>query len=159
MKETKRISKLFKNLYNGNPWIDVTIVNTLKEIDAKMASKRILPKCNTIWEITNHIIKWRINVLKRMNGQLIKTPSHNYIEQIKNSTEKSWKETLIKMESTQILWVEYLSKVKKDELKKRYEVNNLTYYEHILGIIQHDAYHLGQIVLLAKCVKSQLDEK
>jgi uncharacterized damage-inducible protein DinB len=26
----------------------------------------------------------------------------------------------------------------------------MTYYEHIQGIIQHDAYHLGQIVLLSK---------
>jgi hypothetical protein len=31
-----------------------------------------------------------------------------------------------------------------------YKSNGMTYYEYIHGVIQHDAYHLGQIVLLAK---------
>jgi len=34
MKETKRIAKLFEDLYNGSPWIDVTIMDTLKNISA-----------------------------------------------------------------------------------------------------------------------------
>jgi hypothetical protein len=31
-----------------------------------------------------------------------------------------------------------------------YPPNQMTWYEHIQGMLQHDAYHLGQIVLLAK---------
>ena len=37
-------------------------------------------------------------------------------------------------------------------MEKVYPNNGMSYYEHIQGIIQHDAYHLGQIVLLAKTV-------
>ncbi len=34
--------------------------------------------------------------------------------------------------------------------EKIYPPEGQTYYEHIHGNIQHDAYHLGQIVMLAK---------
>lgn len=150
MKESDRIASLFANLYNGNPWIEVTITDTLNKISASQAAKRIMPNCSTIWELTNHLIQWRINVLKRMHGQVIKTPSHNYIEVVKNTSDKAWKATLKKLENSQSLWLNYLSTHKKEELVKRYVANNMTYYEHIQGILQHDAYHLGQIVLLAK---------
>ena len=36
------------------------------------------------------------------------------------------------------------------DFEKIYPGNQLNYYEHIHGIIHHDIYHLGQIVLLAK---------
>ncbi|WP_235811010.1 DUF1572 domain-containing protein [Aequorivita aquimaris] len=40
----------------------------------------------------------------------------------------------------------------KADFEKEYPTNKHSYYKHIHGIIQHDAYHLGQIVLLAKMV-------
>jgi uncharacterized damage-inducible protein DinB len=154
MKESKRIIKLFENLYNGSPWIDVTIVPILKNITASQAAKKVLPNCNSIWEITNHIIAWRINVLKRIQGHLITTPSNNYIKEVKIITNTAWEATLKKLELTQKDWIIFLKKVKKEDFEKIYTSNNLTYYEHIQGIIQHDAYHLGQIVLLSKFIKN-----
>ncbi len=53
MKETNRSIKLFKDLYNGNPWIDVNLVNVLNHLNAIQASIKIFPNCNSIWEITN----------------------------------------------------------------------------------------------------------
>ena len=40
----------------------------------------------------------------------------------------------------------------ESDFDKIYPSNKMSYYEHIHGIIQHDAYHLGQIVLLTKLV-------
>ena len=56
------------------------------------------------------------------------------------------------MEKTQSDWTGFLQKMKKEELEKMYASNGMTYYEHINGILQHDSYHLGQIVLLSKLV-------
>ena len=94
MTETKRISSLFKKLYDGSPWIDINITSVLQNISAEQASKRVLKNCNTIWEITNHIIDWRINVLQRVQGKTIKTPDNNYFEAVTDTSEKNWKDTL-----------------------------------------------------------------
>lgn len=150
MKETNRSIKLFEDLYNGKPWIDVNLVNVLSPINAIQASKKIFPNCNSIWEITNHLISWRINVLQRVQGEIIKTPENNYFAPIQDTSENAWSEALNKLEKTQQQWIDFMKEFKEEDFGKIYSGNNMSYYEHIHGIIQHDAYHLGQIVLLAK---------
>jgi len=150
MKETDRSIKLFEDLYNGNSWIDVNIVSVLTQINAIQASKKILPHCNSIWEITNHLISWRINVLQRVQGEITNSPENNYFSPIEDTSENAWSDTLDKLQKTQQQWIDFLKAFKEEFFDEVYPANNMTYYEHIHGLIQHDAYHLGQIVLLAK---------
>jgi uncharacterized damage-inducible protein DinB len=150
MKETDHISKLFADLYNGNPWLEITITGTLQKLSAAQAAKKVSPAWNTIWEIVNHLIEWRLNVLERIHGKTLETPPTNYILPVKDASEAAWQNTLKRFEASQQKWIEALKNFKEEDFEKKYPVNNLSYYEHIHGIIQHDAYHLGQIVLLAK---------
>jgi len=76
----------------------------------------------------------------------------NYFEEIEIQSNQAWFNTLNQLEIAQKRWLEFLKLVRIKDFEKKYPVNNMTYYEHIQGIIQHDAYHLGQIVLLSKLV-------
>lgn len=152
MKETARIAKLYEDLYNGSPWIGVVILPTLKKLTAKQAATRIYKDWNTIWEITNHMISWRDNVLRRMQGEVIKSPSHNYVLPVKDTSDAAWQLTLERLEYSQQSWLNFLKTFKATDFEKIYPNNNMTYYEHLQGILQHDAYHLGQIVILSKRV-------
>jgi uncharacterized damage-inducible protein DinB len=153
MKETQRIIKLFEAGYDGSPWIDVNLVDTLQNISAAQALKKISPSSNSIWEITNHIISWRENVLQRVKGKTIKTPAHNYFVVVKSGTAAEWQATMKKLEHTQSDWILFLKNLKEAALDEVYEPNHMNYYEHIQGILQHDTYHLGQIVMLTKLLK------
>ena len=150
MKETKRITSLFEKLYEGSPWIDVNLSGALLEITAKQASTRVFDKYNSIWEIVNHLISWRLNVLKRVQGKFIKTPDNNYFENVIDNSDAAWKKTLQKLDGSQKQWLQFLDSFKSDNFSKIYPNNQMNYYEHIHGILQHDAYHLGQITLLIK---------
>ena len=150
MNESKRTLNLFKKLYNGSPWIDINISSVLKNVSAEQASKRVLKNCHTVWEITNHLISWRSDVLQRVQGKAVASPENNYFEPVADTSEKNWADTLKRLSDVQNDWIEFLDKTDSGEFEKVYASNNMTYYEHIHGIIQHDAYHLGQIVLLLK---------
>jgi uncharacterized damage-inducible protein DinB len=154
MKETERIKKLLEDLYEGSPWIDVNIIGTLEKITAEQAAKRVLTKCNSIWEIVNHLISWRLNVLQRIQGKVIKTPGNNYITPIEDPSPPAWKNTLKQLNDSQTQWIKFLETMKEEDFTKIYPGNGMTYYEHIHEIIQHDAYHLGQITLLVKLLDS-----
>jgi uncharacterized damage-inducible protein DinB len=156
MKETARILKLYDDLFDGHPWIDVMILPTLNALNATQAAARIYDDWNTIWEITNHMISWRENVLQRVKGHVLKTPATNYIEPVADMSEAAWAETIQRFKNTQDAWASFLSNWKETEFEKKYPPNGLTYYEHVHGILQHDAYHLGQIVIMSKrIVKSE----
>ncbi|WP_026449748.1 DinB family protein [Aequorivita capsosiphonis] len=153
MNESNRIQSLFTDLYHGHPWLDVTLQDTLSRITSEQAFERPIQDGNTIWEIVNHIIAWRENVLKRVQGEVLEIPSNNYIEVIKDPSDEAWQNTLAALETTQKEWLYFLNTFNEADFKKEYPANKLSYYQHIHGIIQHDAYHLGQIVLLTKLVK------
>lgn len=152
MKDTSRIIKLFEDLYEGNPWLDITLHETLSKISSEQAAKKILPQWNSIWEITNHLISWRQNVLLRVMDKIVETPADNYITPITDNSEASWANTLQHLRDTQHQWISFIESVTEEEFERVYPPNGHTYFEHIHSIIQHDAYHLGQIVLLAKAV-------
>ncbi|HET7361908.1 MAG TPA: DinB family protein [Salinimicrobium sp.] len=150
MKQTARISQLFKDLNDGSPWLGVNINETLEEISAEQASKRIAEGRNTIWEIVNHMAAWRLNVLERIQGKTIANPSHNYILPVENTSEAAWEDAKNQLKATEQEWLDFLENFDEDKFSEIYSTNKMTYYEHIHGILQHDAYHLGQIVLLSK---------
>lgn len=152
MEKNTQLGKLFTNLYNGSPWLGVNLVETLSQISAEKAAKKIHPDRNSIWEITNHLISWRLNVLERVRGKSMVTPGHNYILPIGDASENAWKNTLKQLENSQHQWLDFLKTCDEKDFKKIYANNQMTYYEHIHGILQHDAYHLGQIVILVKMV-------
>ncbi|MFT3911994.1 MAG: DinB family protein [Ferruginibacter sp.] len=152
MKEINRIINLFESTYNGSPWIDVSLIPVLQNITAAQAAIKLSPHLNSPWEIVNHLISWRKNVLKRLQGNIIKTPSHNYFVPVKNTSAIAWQKTLEELDISQKEWIHFLKEFKAGDFEKIYPNNNLSYYEHIHGIIQHDIYHLGQIVLLTKAM-------
>jgi uncharacterized damage-inducible protein DinB len=152
MTELERIISLFEKLYNGEPWIDINIQETLKAISAEQAAHKPFPNTNSIWEITKHLIDWRANVLQRLQGKIMRTPEHNYFEPIKDTSEVSWAKTLKAYDKIQNEWLTFLKQFDVSLLETIYPPNQMTYYEHIQGVLQHDTYHLGQIVLLYRSV-------
>ncbi|MBI3259442.1 MAG: DinB family protein [Ignavibacteriae bacterium] len=152
MTEAERIAKSFEDLFNGNPGIFVTLVGTLENITHTQASARPYPKLHSIWEIVNHLIGWRLNVLERVQGNVVKAPENNYFASIEDTSLSAWNETLAQLKDSQLLWADFLKTFNEQDFEKVNDRSNLNYYEHIQGIIQHDAYHLGQIVILAKSV-------
>jgi uncharacterized damage-inducible protein DinB len=153
MKETDRIVKVFEDLYDGSPWIDVTILPNLKKLTARQASKRIYSDWNTIWEITNHLIRWRETVLQRIQGKIITSPSHNYFLPVRDTSPLAWQNTLERLAISQQEWISFLKKFKAADFEKVYPGNKMSNYDHIIGIIQHDAYHLGQMIIMMKRVR------
>jgi uncharacterized damage-inducible protein DinB len=152
MKEAQRIINQFEYLYNGEPWIGVNILGTLENISAKQAAIKIAGDRNSIWEITNHIISWRLNVLQRVKGKTMVSPDNNYFEPVTDQSAAAWKNTLEQLKISQQEWIDFLKTFSENDFEKIYPKNGMTYYENIHGIIQHDAYHLGQITLLSKLV-------
>jgi len=150
MLESKRISNLYQSIYNGNPWLEVNLANTLNDVTAEQAYRKINPNLNTIWEIVNHLIQWRRNILRRVQGETITTPDHNYFVPVLDPSEAAWHQSLQNLGKSQDQWNTFLTYFDDGDFEKIYINNNHTYYEHIHGIIQHDVYHLGQIVLLKK---------
>jgi uncharacterized damage-inducible protein DinB len=150
--ESQRIAILFKNLYNGNPWIDVSIIDSLKKITAAQAAKKPFANTNSVWQLVAHLLRWREHNMKRIHGEVISSPKDNYLTPPTDTSEAAWNNVLLELEQSQKAWLKMLSNLDDETLNKKNGSASFTNYDLIHGILQHDAYHLGQINLLKKFV-------
>ncbi|MCS6991448.1 MAG: DinB family protein [Chitinophagales bacterium] len=156
MKESERISKLFADQWSGEPWLGVSWEKTLREITAKEASSRPFPGFNSIWEIVIHLLGMRQAVLRRLEGEPIETPDDNYFHAITDRSEAAWQQLITQMEQTTRRLQELLLREKSAALSRQSVQPPFTRYELLMGLLQHDAYHLGQIRLLHRLARFRM---
>lgn len=152
--EITKLKKLFSDHYQGDPWIDITLLNTLKNISADQASEKI-GSLNSIWQIVNHMILWRKALLRRVKGNSISVPANNFITEVKDKSEKSWKKTFKDLEDSQKNLLTFLSRSKDSLLENISPASGYSYYELLVAILLHDTYHIGQIVLIKKLIEKK----
>ncbi len=150
--DISKVNKLIKDHYNGNPWIDTTIAATLKQLTAKQAAVKI-GELNSIWQIVNHMIMWRTALIARVMDKPISHPDNNYIEEIKDTSAATWKQTIKRFERSQKDITSFLGSSEDELLDKVSPSSGYSYYELVMSIVIHDSYHLGQIVLIKKMME------
>ena len=152
MKESQRLVAEYEKLFDGSAWIDVNIMDTLKPLSAIQASSKPFRNANSIWQIVNHLVSWREAILKRLKDEAVAAPANNFFEPVKDTSETAWRKTLDRLEQSQLAWVEAINASDDEWLEKIWKPGMQSRYELVQGILQHDCYHLGQIVLLKKFV-------
>ncbi len=147
--EINRITKQFTHLQHGDCWVGINFKEALHGVDAQMASAKINAEGNSIWMLTAHIIYWRNMVINRLTGSSNPPPFPDFLlpEEL---TDANWRQTLHDFESVYHLLRSTIHNLKEENLDKISPHPDQSFYELIVGCLQHDAYHLGQIVLIKK---------
>ena len=149
--ELKYYVDQLKGLYDGNNWVYSSITEILKDIDFETAIQKKLNNRNTIYEILQHSLSWRIFLLKKLEGDVAFDIQQNDTldwPKVDHKSEETWKQLVLDFHQNQADLVQFLSQ--KDDRVLFEMVSNRTYnFKHLInGVIQHDYYHFGQIALL-----------
>ena len=147
--EINRILKLFTDLQHGDCWIGNNFKEALHDVNAAMAAKKISGATNTIWELTAHITYWRTRVVNRLTGSDNPPPFLDFLLP-GELNDLNWRQTLHDFESAYHLLRNAIHNFNVDHLERPSPKEGQTFYQLILGCLQHDAYHLGQIILIKK---------
>lgn len=152
MGETKRIAKLFSDWYTDNPWSAIKMTDIIKDLTAEQAARRVIPNGNTIWQLVQHCLGWRENVLRKLKGEEFKSPENNYLGNPDDISSRAWENLKERYARNEKDWQEYLQEIQDEFLDEGYKPskNEWTQYEVIHGLLHHDNYHFGQISMLKK---------
>jgi uncharacterized damage-inducible protein DinB len=151
MAEMKRIARLFADLQHGDCWIGINFKEALYGVDAALAQKTVSSHSNSIWQLVFHLTYWRLSVINRLNGSLTPPPFKDFALPDELNDE-NWQQTLLDFENAYHQLRSTVLNFNKENLDQPSPRPEQTFFQLIMGCLQHDAYHLGQIVLLKKAL-------
>jgi len=150
MSEIERIVELLQVSYNGAPWHGPSLMANLEGITAEQAVQKPIPNGHCVWEIVQHLNAWLNEVIGVLDGEqyAVLTPEQDW--PAISSDDVAWKTALDILDSSQSALCDAAGEVQEETLWESPEGQEFNYYWLLHGLVQHYAYHTGQIGLLKK---------
>jgi uncharacterized damage-inducible protein DinB len=143
------IIELLRRAFDGAAWHGPSLMKILRQVQVSELNLRIADSHNII-ELVEHLSAWRRFTIEKLRGNTtFELAEDRNFPQI-TPNEDSWQIALIQLESTQVQLIELLEQTDDSRLEQIVEGRTYSYYILLHGLIHHDIYHLGQIVLLRK---------
>lgn len=146
--ETERIADQLRRIYRGPAWLGPSVLETLAGVDEQLANRRSIPGAHTIWELVLHITAWMRIARERLSA----TQTRDYTE-AENwpPVSGSWENALSMLEREVGQLEQAVLAFPDARLNDPAPATEpQTYYVLLQGVVQHNAYHAGQIMLLKK---------
>ncbi|MDA2913007.1 DinB family protein [Acidobacteriia bacterium AH_259_A11_L15] len=153
MKEVERIADQLRRAFEGDAWHGPAVLEVLAGVPGAQAARRPLAQGHSIWEIVEHIAVWESVVRRRIQGEKIgDLPPEQDWPPVRDTREAAWRETLNKLRRGHQELRQVVAGFPDDRLPETVPGKDYSFYGMLHGVVQHDLYHAGQIVLLKKAV-------
>ena len=155
--ESSRLLDQFERAHSGDPWYGSPVTAILEGVTAQQAAVRPPNGAHSIWELVLHITGWRNEVAARATGKPAGEPDAGDWPAPGDPTPVRWQAALAALAASHQHLVNVVRDISDDTLleptndpRNGPPGTGVTYYELLHGIVQHDAYHAGQIAILKK---------
>ena len=143
--------------YNADAWHGNNVLTLIKEANPQKVFTHPVPNAHSIAELVLHLTAWTEEVLDRINGKAAKEPSRGDWSLPRENSEQEWEHIVADFKSVNEsligsinhLNTEHWNNFVNDE-RNRELGTGVSNAQLINGLIQHHAYHSGQIALLLK---------
>lgn len=146
--ETASLADQLARIYGGPAWMGPDLKELLSKVSNEKASAKILPEAHTIWELVLHISTWLRVARERLSASDVLDPTK---EEDWPAIRQPWSDALGQLDSEVRALQQAILAFPPERLHERAPASEpQTFYVLLHGVIQHTAYHAGQIALLAK---------
>lgn len=150
MSEAAGIADQLRRAFDGSAWHGPSVLELLREIDAKTAAAKPIPNVHSIWELLLHVAVWDEVAMTRLAGTKSQPTGTDNFPVPAKPTEAAWRKAIATTKSTHEKLVKIVEKLSDARLRERVPGKRYDFYHMLHGIAQHELYHAGQIAILKK---------
>lgn len=150
MSEIERIRDQLRRAYSGDAWHGPSLKEVLEGVDADTASARPIADAHSIRELVLHIVAWEKEAIRRVRGEGSDLPP----EEDWPDGADAWTALLEELEASHVRLMETLAELDDSQLEGAVIGTGGTVYHLLHGVVQHNLYHGGQIVLLRRAASA-----
>lgn len=153
MSESARLADQIRRAFEGDAWHGDSVLEILAGVNAKTAAARPIPNAHSIWELVLHIRAWDHVVVRRAGGAAATLSDEENFPPVKDASEAAWQQAQELAKRTHDELVRTVAAFPDSRLQGQVPGKTQDYYNFYYmfsGIVQHELYHAGQIVMLKK---------
>jgi uncharacterized damage-inducible protein DinB len=153
------LSEQVRLAHDGPAWHGAALTENVAGITAEQAASRPLPDAHSVWEIVLHMTGWTREVARRLEGGEPGTPAEGDWPAVGRVSEQAWARARAALGDAHAALT--AAAVRFPEARWRDRVGSerdaplgtgVSYAAMVTGLLQHDAYHGGQVGLLRKAL-------
>jgi heme-degrading monooxygenase HmoA/uncharacterized damage-inducible protein DinB len=154
--ELARLMGEVQRAFDGQPWHGSAVGAILADVNAPIAMQRPIPGAHTIWEIVLHMTGWVREVVRRLDGAAPGVPPNGDWPAVESHSADAWERARADLGAAHQELLAALARFPEARLDETIAAagapaqDTVTYYQTLHGLVQHDAYHAGQIAVLKK---------
>lgn len=156
--QIQHIIRLLKETYQGDPWHGRSIKALLSEVSPEIALKKPNAASHSIAELVYHMITWRDFATSRLQaeeGKDMKYFEDNDWRKLDLNSVQTWEQGLKLLEDSQQRLLTVLEQFQDSILPEKVEERKYNFKVLLYGVVQHDAYHAGQIAYVSKLLAGE----
>jgi uncharacterized damage-inducible protein DinB len=150
MTEIEHLLDQFKRAHEDQAWHGPSLFPVLDGIAAEQAVAKPIPAAHSIWELVAHIITWEEVAFRRLQGDNYVPTDEWDFPKVYDPSEEQWQKTIKNLKDTYARLSEVIANFPESKLDEITQGRKTSNYFLIQGVIQHAAYHAGQIAILKK---------
>jgi uncharacterized damage-inducible protein DinB len=151
------LAALLRKGYASDPWHGPATADLLSDVPFAAAAARPLANGHNIWEIVLHMTAWQREVARRLGGAEPQPPEDGDWPAPPMPSQDAWDSARAELGTSLEQLAIAVSALSDEDLREpvgsardRALGAGVTKAEMVAGVLQHNAYHSGQIALLLK---------
>jgi hypothetical protein len=150
MNDSERLADQLKRALNGDAWHGPSWREILEGINLEAALHRTIPEAHTIAEIVLHTTTWHDVVRRRLQGESPAVSETEDWPAPSFNDEGDWSDAGRRLLETGNALAATVAQFPVEKLHEKRPGLDGTWFELIIGELQHVLYHAGQVSLLKK---------
>jgi hypothetical protein len=148
--ECDRIADQLFRMVEGDAWHGPPVRALLADVTATTAGMRPIPNAHTIWELVLHMSAWADAARRALAGQIVElTPQEDWAP-VGEPTPEGWARAVRELERAHAELRRACLGLGDAHLEDRAPGKPFSLYVLLHGLVQHTAYHAGQIATLKR---------
>ncbi len=145
--------------WDGDPWHGPATRSLLQGVGAAAAASSPAAPAHSIWELVLHMTSWQNEVRRRLAGAAPSQPEEGDWPAVNDPSEAAWRRAVSALGESLAELARALEALPAAELDSPVGATRdaplgtgVSYREMVHGLIQHNAYHGGQIAILLRAL-------
>ena len=154
--EAARLADQLERAHRGGAWHGPSFSEAIAGLDAATAASRPIPEAHSAWEIVAHVSSWLDVGRRRIEGEAVPDvpPARDWPKvpsgERPADADAAWQADLATLEERFARLHAAVARLDDAQLDTPVAGSDPTVRGLLYGILQHHAYHGGQIVMLRK---------